>query len=76
VKLNITRIHNREGTAVSQWLKCCATNLKVAGSISAVVSGFFIDTKSFRSHHGPGVDSASSRNEYQEYFMGVNAAGT
>jgi len=31
---------------------------------------FFIDIKSFRSHHGPGVDSASNRNEYQEYFLG------
>jgi len=26
---------------------------------------FFIDIKSFRSHYGPGVDSASKRNEYQ-----------
>jgi len=31
--------------------------------------------KSFRSHYGPGVDSASNRNEYQEYFLGVKAAG-
>ena len=31
----------------------------------------FIDIKSFRSHYGPGVDSASNRNEYQEYFLGV-----
>jgi len=23
----------------------------------------------------PGVDSASKRNEYQEYFLGVKAAG-
>jgi hypothetical protein len=23
-----------------------------------------------RSHYGPGVDSASNRNEYQEYFLG------
>jgi hypothetical protein len=35
---------------------------------------FFIDIKSFRSHYGPGVDSASNRNEYQEYFLGVMAA--
>jgi len=34
---------------------------------------FFIDIKSFRSHYGPGVDSASNRNEYQE--QGVKAAG-
>jgi hypothetical protein len=26
-------------------------------------------------HYGPGVDSASNRNEYQEYFLGVSAAG-
>ena len=25
--------------------------------------------------NGPGVDSASNRNEYQEYFLGVKAAG-
>ena len=50
-------------TAVAQWLRCCATNRKVAGSISAGVSGFFIDIKSFRSHYGPGVDSASNGNE-------------
>ena len=30
------------GTVVAQWLRCCATNRKVAG-----VSGFFIDIKSF-----------------------------
>jgi hypothetical protein len=30
---------------------------------------------SFRSHCGPGVNSASNRNEYQEYFLGVKAAG-
>ena len=59
------------GTAVAQWLRCCATNRKVAGSIPASASGFFIDTKSFRSHYGPGVDSASNRNQYQEYFLEV-----
>ena len=50
------------------------TNRKVAGSIPASV-GFFIDIKSFRSHYGPGVDPASNRNEYQEHFLGVKAAG-
>jgi len=64
-----------QGTAVAQWLRCCVTNRKVAGSIPAGVIGFFIDIKSFRSHYGPGVDSASNRNEYQDYFLGVKAAG-
>ena len=54
------------GTAVAHWLSCCATNRKVAGSISAGVSGFFIDIKSLRSYYGLGIDSASNRNEYQE----------
>jgi len=36
---------------------------------------FFIDIKSFRSHYDPGVDSATNRNAYQEYFLGVKAAG-
>jgi len=31
-----------------RWLRCCATNRKVAGSIPASVIGFFIDIKSFR----------------------------
>ena len=63
-----------EGTAAAQWLRCCATNRKVAGSIPTSV-GFFIDIKYFRSHYGPGVDSASNRNEYQEHFLGLKAAG-
>jgi hypothetical protein len=33
-------------TAVAQWLRCCATYRKVAGSIPAGVIGFFIDIKS------------------------------
>jgi len=32
-------------------------------------------TQSFRPHYGPGVDLASNRNEYREYFLGVKAAG-
>jgi hypothetical protein len=44
---------------VAQWLRYCATNRKVAGSIP----------------DGPGVDSSSNRNEYQEHFLLVKAAG-
>ena len=72
--MNSNRLLSYMGTAVAQWLRCCATNRKVFGSIQAV-TGFFIDIKSFRSHYGPGVESASNRNEYQEYFLGVKAAG-
>jgi len=69
---DIYRITKMEGggTAVAHWLRCCATNRKVAGSIPAGVGGFFMDIKSFRSNYGPEVDSAYNRNEYQEYFLG------
>ena len=30
-----------EGTAVAQWLRCCAANRKVAGSIADGVIGIF-----------------------------------
>jgi hypothetical protein len=36
--------------------RCCNWNFSV--------------TQSCRSHYGPGVDSASNRNEYQVYFLG------
>jgi len=63
------------GTAVAQWLRCCATNRKIAGSVPGCVSGFFMDIKFFRLHCCPGVDSASNRNEHQEHFLWVKAAG-
>ena len=56
-------------TALAQCLRCCATNRKVAGSIPFGV------IKSFRSHYDPGIDAASNRNEYQEHFLGIKAAG-
>ena len=40
----------RGGTAVAHWLRCCATNRKVAGLIPASIIVFFFDIKSFRSH--------------------------
>ena len=48
---------------MAQWLKCCATNQKVAGSIPAGVIGVFMDIKSFRLHYGPGVNTIAV-NEY------------
>jgi hypothetical protein len=40
-----------------------------------VMSLDFSVTYSFRPYHGPGVNSAPSENEYQEYFVGVKVAG-
>ena len=71
----LLRHSSLQGTVVAQWLRCCAANQKVAGSIPAGVSVFFIDIKSLRSHYGPRFGSASNRNKYQEYFLGVKAAG-
>jgi len=42
---------------------------------SQLVSVDFSLTKYSLSHHDPGVDSASNRNEYQEHFLEVKAAG-
>jgi len=45
----------------------CARALQIGRSLvrSQLVSlEFFIDINSFRSHYGPGVDSASNRKEY------------
>jgi hypothetical protein len=47
-----------------------ALRYRVAGSIPDFHWNF-----SFRLHYGPEVDSASNRNEYQEYFLGAKAAG-
>ena len=56
---------------MTQWLRCRATKSLVR--FQMVSWEFLIDIKSFRSHYGPGVDSASNRNEYQEYFLGVKS---
>ena len=58
------------GTAVAQWLRCCATNRKVAGSIPDGVIDIILPIELW-----PGVYSASNRNEYQEDFLAVKAAG-
>jgi len=51
------------------WLRHCATSRKVAGSIPDGVIGIFHCHNPSRPHYGPGVDSASNRNKYQEYFL-------
>ena len=48
----------------------CATSRKVAGSIPDDVIGIFYWHKPSGRTVGPGVDTASNRNEYQEFFLG------
>ena len=55
-------------------MRHCATCRKVAGSIPDGFIKFFIDII-LPAVFGPGVDTASKRNEYQQYFLGVKAAG-
>ena len=62
------------GRAVASWLTLYATNRQVAGSIPDYVIGI-IQWQSCQSHYGPGVDSASNRNDYQVYFLALKAAG-
>jgi hypothetical protein len=54
------------------WMRHCTTSWKVAGSIPDDVTGIF-------HWHNPSgrtvVSSTSNTNEYQEYFLGVKAAG-
>jgi len=58
------------------WLRHCATSRKVAGSIPDGVIGIFHWHNPSGRTMALGVDSASNRNEYQECFLGVKAAGT
>jgi hypothetical protein len=52
------------GTLQRSWLKHYATSRKVAGSSPDEVH--FFNWPNPQPHYGPGVDSASNRNEYQE----------
>ena len=51
--------------------------LEPCGNLGPVMGLLYIysNADSFHSHYGPGVESASNRNEYQEYFLRVKAAG-
>jgi hypothetical protein len=51
------------GTRWRSWLVHCVTS---AGSVPDAVNYIF---------HFHFLDSASNRNEYQEYFVGIKAAG-
>jgi hypothetical protein len=74
-------LQNSGSSGISCWyskVRTAVAVLQIGKSLvrSQLVSlEFFIDIKSFRSHYGPEVDSASNKNEYQEHFLGVKAAG-
>jgi hypothetical protein len=49
--------------------RCCVLCTAGIEFLQIVSLEFFIDII-FRSLYGPGLDSTSNRNEYQEYFLG------
>ena len=58
------------GTRWCSLLRHCPTSWKVTGSIPNGVTGIFHCIYLPATHYGPGVDSASNRNEYRPYFLG------
>jgi hypothetical protein len=60
---------------ISTWVRRLRYKPEGRGIDSRCCHWNFVLTWSFRSQYGPEVDSASNRNEYQEYFLVVKAAG-
>ena len=58
------------GHAVVQLVEALSYKLEGRGVCSRWCYWNFSFSKSFRPHCGPGVDSASNRNEQQEYLLG------
>jgi len=68
--------YNSEGCGfVSRWCHWIFSLILSVGTVRSRTKATEFSLLSFRSHYGPGVDSASNRNEYQECFLGVKAAG-
>ena len=63
------------GQAVAQLVEALHYKSEGRGFDSRLCHWNFSLTQSFQPHYGSGADSASNRNEYQEYFLGVKAAG-
>jgi hypothetical protein len=66
--LSCTPIRGGGGTRWRSCLRHCATSRKVSCSFPDGFFGIF-HWQFFRPHYEPGVDTASNRNEYQEYFL-------
>ena len=63
------------GQAVAQVFEALCYNPEGRGFVSRWCHRNFSLSYSFRLQYGSGIDSASNRNEYQEYFLGVKVAG-
>jgi len=58
------------GHAVAQLVETLRYNPEGSGFDSRWCHWNFSLREFFRPHYGPGIESASNRNEYQEYFVG------
>ena len=63
------------GYAVAQLVEALRYKLEGRGFDSRWCHWNFSLTQSFRPLYGPGVNSASNGNEYQEYLLGGKAVG-
>ena len=63
-------IREKWGHTVAQLFEALCLNPEGGGFDSRWCHWNFSLTKSFLPHGGPEIDSASNRNEYQEYFLG------
>ena len=71
-RITMNMMGNRGGTVVT--VLCYLIRRSLVRS-QLVSLEFFTDINSFRTYYGPGVDSASNRNEYHENCLGVKSAG-
>jgi hypothetical protein len=60
----------KQGNAVAQLVEALCYNLEGRG-IESLWGGFFLQLTYFQPQYGPGVASASNRNEYRESSWGV-----
>jgi len=68
--LYFTGVRITLGHAVAQFVELLLYEPEGRGFVSRCCYRNFWLTHSFLPHYGPGVDSTSNRNEYQEYFLG------
>ena len=70
IQMNFISTHKHGGTRWRSWLRHCATSRKIEGSIPDGVIRILLWHNTSGHTMALGVDTASNRNEYQEYFRG------
>ena len=74
--MKIDFLYMLSGHLVVQLVEALRYNPECRGFDSRWCQWNFSLTQSFRTQYGPGLELACNRYEYQEYFLGVKAAGT